>query len=183
MQIIRGLLLLLVASTIAPAQSYINVRLLLSAPDNWMSEIEESLTTKINAIPDVQVVEDADKAVFTITVDVNAINNKKDELMGYSMMALIVGNYDAKIMTAFFDGVKSTVKDDKAVDLMKYVVSGNVFLAGALHTHGSTDKIGDAYDQIVGKLKSKALPELRRFMAMVHETYDKPKKKIPTTMQ
>lgn len=176
------LAILVPVSIPAFGQSYTNVYLSVSAPKAWLSEIEESLKVKLNAIPDVQVVDKEEDSLFTIAVDVNAVTNQSDEVIGYSMMALIYGTYDRKVLDWIFDLLKSGSKDKdlKAVaDLMKYVAAGNVFLAATVHTHGSLQNIDTAYDEIVGKLKTKAIPELRRFSKLIDQLDSEDSKKLP----
>ena len=153
------------------AADYVKVKLSLSVPDKWEAGIREQLEAKLNAVPDVLVVEDEDEeALFTIQVDVNSVSNKSDETIGYSLAALIYGTYDQKILKAVFDEAENSAKtkEEKAwMPVVKYAASGNVFVAAFIHTHGSTDAIGLAFDQIVGKLKSKAIPEYRRMEKLV----------------
>lgn len=154
------------------AADYVNVCLTIDAPKEWQSNIKDNLEAKLNAIPDVQVVEKADEAAFTILVDVNAVSNKTDEVIGYSLAAVVLGTYDNKILTLVFDEAEKTklTAEEKAwMPVMKYAVSGNVFLAGFVHTHGSLDNIDAAYDQIVAKLKSKGMPEYRKMIKMIGE--------------
>jgi len=162
----------LLCSTCLLAQNYTNVFLAVSAPKAWQETVKDELTVKLNAIPDVQVTDVEADAAFTISVDINSITNRSDETLGYSMMALIYGTYDRKVLQALFEneGVQTTDKQAKAgVALLKYIISGNIFLAATVHTHGSLDNISSAYDEIVGKLKTKALPELRRFSKMLSD--------------
>lgn len=153
-------------------QGYTNVYLSVSAPKAWFAEITDALKVKLNAIPDVQVVDKEDDSLFTIAVDVNAVTNKGDDLIGYSMMALICGTYDRKVLDFVFTNMENSSKDKDlaaVVKLMKYAAAGNVFLAATVHTHGSVENIDTAYDEIVGQFKTKALPELRRFATLVDE--------------
>ena len=178
-----GIVLLFTMSLGARAQGYTNVFLSVSAPKQWFGDITDSLKVKLNAIPDVQVVDKEEDAAFTVYVDVNAVSNQKDELIGYSMMALVYGTYDRKVLDYLFD--KFAADGDKAskasAELMKYIVSGNVFLAATIHTHGSVDKIDSAYDEIVGQLKTKALPELKRFQKLLEDAGgDSSKKSLQT---
>lgn len=168
----RWIIIALLCAVSLPAQeaNYINVYLSVSAPKAWVDSITDSLKTKLNAIPDVQVVDKNDNAMFTVYVDVNSVSNKSDELIGYSLMSLIYGTYDRAVLKIWVDEAVKVSEDPSTkayLDLMAYAVSGNIFLAGTVHTHGSTDSIDSAYDQIVAKLKSDALPEFRRFRQMV----------------
>jgi len=163
---------------------YISVRLEVAAPDEWSATIRSALEAKLNAVPDVQVVEDPDAAMFTILVDVNAITDKSDNLLGYSLAATIYGSYDERILSAIFDELakSSDVKAARTFQLMRYAISGNVFLAGVLHTHGSTQNIDAAYDQIVSELKSNGLPEARKMLTMLASLLrDEPKIEGPTS--
>ena len=180
---IKTVLGLLLVSPSLFAQ-YTNVYLGVAAPAEWQKQIINDLKIKLNAIPDVQVVENADDAAFTISVDVNAVTNGKDELIGYSMMTLIYGTYDRAILTTMFDTLWKDSKDksvQQMLQFLKYTISGNIFLAGTVHTHGPVDDIGIAYDQIVGTLKTKALPELRRFGKMLGDLPDNTPRKPLTT--
>jgi hypothetical protein len=154
------------------AANYITVRLTVSAPEKWQKPIRDGLETKLNAIPDVQVVGEEDEAMFTIDVDINSVTNKSDEILGYSLAALIYGNYDQAILKVVLDEAEKAVKskEEKAwIPVLQYAVSGNVFVAAFIHTHGAIESISEAYDEIVGKLKSKALPEYRRMEKLVAE--------------
>ena len=163
----------LLFSTCLFAQNYTRVFLDVSAPEAWRNDVAEALTVKLNAIPDVQVVVKETDSAFTIAVHLNAVTDRNDETIGYSMMALIYGTYDSKMLEAIFETIDtgSNDKDLKAsVELMKYLVSGNVFLAATVHTHGPLNDIDSAYDEIVGKLKTNALPEFRRLGNMLNDS-------------
>jgi hypothetical protein len=84
-------------------------------------------------------------------------------------MTLIYGTYDQQFLDAVFNEArKSGSKEDKQWwNIFKYIASGNVFLAGWVHTHGPLSDISQVYDEIVRTLKTKGLPEYRRFTAMV----------------
>lgn len=163
---------------------YTNVYVAVSAPTAWQKQITDSLTQKLNAIPDVQVVDKAEDSAFTISVDVNSIIKGKDDVIGYSMMALIYGSYDRAILIKVFDTLWKDSKDkftQQMLEVLKYTVSGNVFLAGTVHTHGPLGDINDGYDMIVGKLKTTALPEWRRFQKMLAEIPDDKSKTVAPT--
>ncbi len=148
---------------------FIRVKLSVAAPTNWVNSIKDELTTRLNAVPDVQVVDEkAADSAFTVIVDVNNVTNKENETLGYSMMALLMGTYDQRFLDASFIEAKKTVpkENQELWDLLRFSASGNVFLAGWVHTHGGVSSISDAYDQIVGKLKTKGLPEYRQFLTM-----------------
>jgi hypothetical protein len=93
---------LFLLSTAAFGQ-YTHVFLTVSAPKNWQNNIVDSLTTKLNAIPDVLVAPREHGTAFTISVDVNSVSNGGNDVIGYSMMALIYGTYDRAMMTETFD--------------------------------------------------------------------------------
>jgi hypothetical protein len=154
-----------------PSARYINVRLEVAAPDEWSAAVKEALEAKLNAVPDVQVVEDADAAMFTISVDIDAIVSKSDKLLGYSLAATICGTYDQRFLSAIFDELAKSADDPRDMagflQVVQYAVSGNVFLAGVVHTHGSTENLDTAYDQIVAKLKSNGLPAARKMLTML----------------
>ena len=132
----------------------------------------------------MQVVDKPEDAAFTISVDVNSVS-KGNEVIGYSMIPLIYGTYDRAVLNAIFDALRKDSKEKSTRTLpafLKYTASGNIFLAATIHTHGPLSGIDEAYDQIVGKLKTYALAELRRFKEMVDDvssdTTSKPLPKI-----
>jgi len=164
------LVLLLLLTGAAFGQDYIKVKLAINAPHGWRDSVTQNLTVKLNAVPDILVVDSDDTdSAFTVFVDVNYVTNQEEEILGYSLMALLLGTYDQKFLNAAFtEAEKLTSRSDQHwLEILKYSVSGNVYLAGWVHTHGPIEGLSEAYDEIVGKLKTVGLPEYRRFLAMV----------------
>jgi hypothetical protein len=154
--------------TVVPGR-YITVRVEVDAPDQWSATIRNALEARLNAIPDVEAIKDADEAMFTIAVDVNAVTDKSENLLGYSLAATICGNYDQKFLSALFGELSKSADPTRAatLEVIQYAISGNVFLAGVVHTHGSTDSIDTAYDQVVSRFRSNGLPEARKMLTML----------------
>jgi hypothetical protein len=97
----------------------------------------------------------------------------------------LYGTYDRAILDVIFENIFKESKDpsdQQLLQFLKYTISGNIFLASTLHTHGPLTGIDEAYDQIVGKLKTSALPELRRVRQLVADLPETEiKKPLPTS--
>jgi hypothetical protein len=169
---------------VIPARS-LTVCVEIEAPDGWSGAIRDALEAKLKAVPEVQVVGDAKKAMFTIDVDVNAITVEGNHLLGYSLAAIISGHFDRNFLRALFEEASKSADPSEAAaaELIQYAISGNVFPVGLVHTHGSTNDIGSAYDEIVSRFQSKGLPEVRKFLDLLISVFrDQPKIAVSTRL-
>jgi hypothetical protein len=160
--------LLLSGFTCYAQADYVKVHLLVNAVKDWQAPIQNALAAKLNAIPDAQIITDekCEDCVFQVYVDVNQLLSQASKLFGYDMMILVLGTYDNKLLTLLIEeGEKGAATPEvrKLLRFEKYLISGNMFLAGMEHFYGPTDEISQGYDKAVSLLKSKAIPRYREF--------------------
>jgi hypothetical protein len=146
----------------------LKVHLTVSAPKKWADAIENTLTRKLNAIPEVEVISEEKCAdcFYHVSVDINRVTNKEESIEGYSLMALVYGTLDREVLRLFIDKM---ALDSELKEFLKYASSGNIFLAGSVHTHGSLDGISDAYDEIISTFKKNVLPNYREMNRLLEK--------------
>lgn len=144
-------------------QAYINICINVNAPPEWMPDVTRMLGDRLSRIPDIQLVRQVEDAQFEVRVDVTRIQDRGNQALGFSLAAVVLGRYDQQVMNLLVEMINAADSGRTVGELLRYVVAGNYFLAGFVHTHGPLDGFDAACDQIAANLIRNGVPAYREF--------------------